>query len=364
MFGCMKARGLLAASVYDDLTEKELRWLRGHVSGCVRCHARQAEFLALKEDIPVCRPVLDHDLLPALKVRLSEVKRQTAPDEQPARRTAPSTAGGWRLAVSGALCALAVGIFALQTAGPVEIGGVSPQSQETSLAGLNEEDAVWTRWEQRLQARDFTGAYQILEEALENEDMPPWAPEARLILADLAYGQLQWYDAAFESYSKVVQNHRYVLEGEERLADVVNRWNMLAEARKNDYASLHALHAATGGASGGFEALEDVVARHPGTFVASEAVRAMARIASEEHAGEFEDGGDMLAALNAAREVAHHPIVKAQVDYEIGQHHLTRDGDTEKARELLLAVSQSDEEALAERARTSLAVLQHDTGNE
>lgn len=358
MFGCLKARGLLAASVYDDLSEQERRWLRGHVERCARCGMRQAEFETLKEYIPVSRPVLEHDLLPALKSRLSETKRQTAPSESTLR--APSQPGQWRLAVSGALCVLALGIFALQTAGPVELGGASPQSQEASASGLNEQEAVWTQMEQRLQARDFTGAYQFLEETLENEKMQPWAAEARLILADLAYDQLQWYDAAFGSYSEVVQNYRHVLEAEERLADVVTRWNMLAEARKNDYASLHALHAATESGGGGFEALEDVVARHPGTFVASEAVRAMAHLASENNAGEFREHGEMLAALSAAREDARSPIVKAQVDYEIGQHHLTQSGDREKARELLLTVSQSDEEALAERARSSLAVLQYD----
>ncbi len=357
MFGCVKARGLLAASVYDDLTEREEHWLRGHVGNCARCRARQAELRTLREYIPVSRPVLDHDLLPVLKARLSEARQRTARDVQPARRTAPSAAGGWRLAISGALCALAVGVFALQTTGPVEVGGASPQGQETPVAGLNEEDALWTRMEQRLQARDFTGAYQLIEEALENENAQPWTAEARLVLADLAYDQLQWYDRAYESYSEVVRNHRHVLESGERLADVVTRWNMLAEARKDDYASLHALHAATGRASGNFEALENVVARHPGTFVASEAVRAMARLTGEDGAGGFRGNGDMLAALSAARDDARHPIVKAQLDYEIGQFHLMRDGDVEKARELLLSVSQSGEEALAERARTSLAAL-------
>ena len=361
MFGCLRARGLLAAFVYDDLSQDETRWLRAHVERCARCRKRQAEFQALKEYIPVSRPVLGQDLLPALKRRLSEAELETAPSRKPLR--APSPVGEWRLAVSGALCALAVGIFALQTAGPLNLGDASPQRPETSATALNDEEAVWTHLEQRLQARDFTGAYQVVDAALENENIESRTAEARLILADLAYGHLQWYDAAFESYSEVVQNHRYVLEAEERLADVVTRWNMLAEARKNDYASLHALQAATESARGGFEALEDVVARHPGTFVASEAVRSMARLASDGEIGEFQDEDDMLAALNAAREEAHHPIVKAQVDYEIGQHYLARNGDTEKAHELLLSVSQSDEEALAERARTSLAVLQYNTGN-
>ena len=361
MFGCLKARVLLAAFVYGDLSEQETRWLRGHVAHCTRCRKRQAEFEALREYIPVSWPVLNQDLLPALKRRLSEAALETAPSKRPLH--APSPPREWRLAVSGALCALALGIFALQTAGPLELGDAPPQRQETSASAPDEEKAVWTQLEQHLQARDFTGAYQAVETALENESIESRPAEARLILADLAYGQLQWYDAAFESYSEVVQNHRYVLEAEERLADVVTRWNMLAEARKNDYASLYALQAATESASGGFEALEDVVARHPGTFVASEAVRSMARLASGGEIGEFQDKDDMLAALNAAREEAHHPIVKAQVDYEIGQHYLARNGDTEKAHELLLSVSQSDEEALAERARTSLAVLQYNTGN-
>ncbi|MFP4190813.1 MAG: hypothetical protein ACLFU6_01960 [Candidatus Hydrogenedentota bacterium] len=360
MFRCLKARGLLAASVYDDLAEQEARWLQGHVERCARCRRRQAELAALKEYVPVSRPVLGEDLLPVLKSRLSEMQRRSAPNEK--RVGAPSPGREWRLAVSAALCALAVGVFAWQTAGPVGLGSAAPESQETYASSVNEEEAVWTQMEQRLQARDYTGAYQVVEEALENENMQPWAAEARLILADLAYGHLQWYDAAFESYSEVVQNHRHVLEADERLAEVVTRWNMLAEARKNDYASLHALHAATGSASGDFDALENVVARYPGTFVASEAVRAMAHLAIESDAGAFQDNGDRLAALGAAREQARHPIVKAQVDYEIGQHHLTQNGDKEKARELLVTVSQSDEEALAERARTSLAMLQYDAG--
>lgn len=360
MFRCLKARGLLAASVYDDLSEQEARWLQGHVARCARCRGRRAELTALKEYVPASRPVLGEDLLPVLKSRLSETQRQSAPSEK--RVGAPSPAGEWRLVVSAALCALAVGIFAWQTAGPIGLGGAAPESQETYASGVNEEEAVWMQMEQRLQARDFAGAYQILEEALESENMQPPAAETKLILADLAYDHLQWYEAAFESYSEVVQNHRHVLEAEERLAAVVTRWNMLAEARKNDYASLHALHAATESADGDFETLENVVARYPGTFVASEAVRAMAHLASESNAGAFENDSDMLAALSAAREHAHHPIVKAQVDYEMGQHHLKQNGDREKARELLLTVSQSDEEALAERARTSLAVLQYDAG--
>ena len=144
-------------------------------------------------------------------------------------------------------------------------------------------------------------------------------------------------------------------------AEALMQRGQLAEARKNNYAGLEALDAAMRSASDPFQKLEQVIAIHPGTYVASVAAEEMARLVVEERRdlGEPIVAASLrLFAMETARQRCTNPVAVSQLDIEAG--HICRDelGDFDKARTLYQEVAASGPTVLALAAQEALSALE------
>ncbi len=346
MLGCYWVRGSLAANAYGELTGAEHERLSRHLARCPKCRERAAAFQSLAGAPTTRAHSPGFDLLPMVRRRLKE-----SPPWAPAPTTAPLPLR--QLSVFAAAAALALGVFGIAASGLLTLPDTDPAdgavahhpSESTEHQGALAEAAAL------MADHDYAGAFRTLQHYLGESAEDERAGQARLTLADLAYEELQWFDRAHNAYELVVRNHRDLLEEQGRMAEVVLRWNVLAEARKVDYASVNALFAALDSGRDSFEELQAVVARYPGTFVASQAVQEMAGVAQAAPGGAIE-------ALAAARERATDPVVQAQVDLELGFAYLNTSKDAAKAREHFVAASECSSTEVVERARASLASLQ------
>ena len=347
MLGCFRNRGLLAAAAYDELGEKERERLTRHLARCPACRARADAFGAMRARINDDPPALERDLLPILRRRI-QAERET-----PVAAPLPM---GRAVFFGASAAAVAICFTAAFTGAPEWSGLVAQGGGERDVPAAHEEApsmaSVLAEAERYVNARDYTGAYQLLQEALDAHEDSPLNGQARLKLADLAYTHLQWYPEAHEAYEDLVRSRRDMLEDSSRLSEIVGRWNMLAEARKVDYASLMAYQAARNRARGRFEALEQVVAAYPGTYVASEAAHTMAELAAGEN-----PNVSRVEALEAARQRSAHPLAGAQFALELGQAYRDEARDLDNARLHLQAASECPDQVLAERAMAALAHL-------
>ena len=65
-------RGLIAASVYGDLTHDEQLTLDGHLASCPACRNEAAALVRMASAIPVKAAELDRDLVSAVRRRLHD----------------------------------------------------------------------------------------------------------------------------------------------------------------------------------------------------------------------------------------------------------------------------------------------------
>ncbi len=348
MLGCYFVRGSLAASAYDELAEREQERLDRHLRRCAKCRERAASFRKLAQAPRTPAPEPGLDLVSLARRRLNErsVWAHTPSNSPPLRG---------RLPVFAAAAALAVGAFGLAASGLLTLPegdsaldrpGFEQAEDASGQPGILQESAALAA------NHDYAGAYRALDNYLTDTDQAndELSGPVLLAMADLAYEKLQWFDRAHEAYELVVRHNRELLEERDRMAEVVLRWNVLAEARKVDYASVHALFAARDSARGAFDELQGVVAQYPGTFVASQAVREMAAAVEDTP-------GEPIEALAAARNHVTDPIVQAQIDLELGYAYLNTREDTARARQHFLAASECRNSEVAQRANASLASL-------
>ncbi len=343
MLGCRRVRGLIAESLYEELCESDRAVLEGHLEGCARCRAEADGLGQFVKSIPSTAVALDRDLVPALRARLDE-------------RPAVSVGLGLRLAVSGAaafvLVAAVVGYGLYGTGpavqdGPMAVAPVGgPQFPSFLRADLDRAKGL-------VEDHNFSGAYVVLQAALERRPGDRLAGEVQLLAANIAFAELQWYPEAFTAYSGLRLEFGDLFRED---PEHVYRWNLLDETRGagNDYALLHAVDAARNG--GDFEGLEEVIGRKPAAYVASLAAKEMARLAVGADGGAAGENA-RLYAMQSALDRCTNPIAVAQLKVEIG--HIFRDelGDFGRARSLYEQVADAGPTVFAQLARESILSL-------
>ena len=338
MFTCRRMRGLIAASLYGDLTDKERRELDGHLASCAACRAEAESLARLVAAIPDSAPELDVDLVPAL--------RRTRPIREPV-----AYGFGRRLAWAGAVAAAVVGIIAY---GLIERVGMPTHKAPTHVTSVIKVSAVRHALDEAaasIQDRDFVGAYRVLREAVEAHPDDPLAGQAQVQCADIAFSELHLYPEAFDAYEAVAMYYPHVFSTS---VESITRRDVLAEARKEDYASLYALDVARGSVLEQFAEFEKVVARFPQSFVASLAIEEMAQLVGDAATGT----GHRVLAMERARDKCTDPIAIARLNIEIGQVYWKELGDPDRARDQFTEVLESENGALVQLARESLASLE------
>lgn len=342
MFGCRKIQGFIAESLYEELPERDRKTLDRHLAKCSQCREEARALEQLVQQIPASPVQLDRDLTPAVMARVREAA--------PVRRT-PAL----RFAFSGAAALLVATLAAYGILASFEKNDILEVAQEPAISqGLVSPVKAGIEAARGLMAaHDFPGAYVVLNELIEAHPGDSLTGEALKIQAGLAFGELQWYPEALAGYRSLQQNYGSVYR-EDPLA--WSRLDLLMESRgsDDDFAPLHDLEAAR--QHGSFERLEDVVGRHPGTFVASLAAEDMASVAVGALADSAEEGRRVYA-METALQRCTNPVAIAQLKVEVG--HIYRDElhDFDKARTWYEKVANGDHVVLARLATESLGSL-------
>lgn len=327
---------LLAASLYEELTASERATLDAALAASPELRALAAELRGLVSAIPpVAAPALDCDLLPLVRARLHA---DTAPKGVVVpwrRRWAPALA---------AAAALVLGV-ALWQAGGVPEDGATPAVEMASAGVL---DGVLSGLAPVLARREYGTAVQTLRSAVAAHPTDAGAGRAVALLADLEYTQLRRYAEAHALYEELKAAHPAEFT---RDAEAIHRLDVLAEARAENFASLHALDAA----GDSFAALEGVLAQYPNRHVAGMALAAMKRV--DCGPGEAESRS-AVASLESIRERCTHPVALAQVNLSLGELYWSAQQDPARARAAFMAVAAGGDVGSADLARQALAQLE------
>lgn len=340
MFGKRKyVTGLLAQSLYEDLPAEERRALDEALE---RDPGLRAEAEALREFVRIlpASPVdFEGDLRQAVLRELDE-------REQERRRYLPH----WAIALAAFVAVAGAVVYWIVAHPPA---AVAPRVAQQVAPEVSPVEIALDRADALLRERQYARAYAVLAEATAGNPQDRRAGVAYQRMADLAYSELHWYPEAFAAYD--VLRTDYVTQFE-RVPANFTRLNLLDEARgpRQDYASLRALDAAK--RDGSFEALEEVVASHPATYVASAAAEEMAGLVAKEE-GFVAEGRDLLRAMRMAQARSRNPVVKTQLQVETA--HVAEDvlGNDSQARRIYEEVAQGSITVLAELAQKRLAEM-------
>lgn len=331
-------KGLIAASVYNDLPPEELRALNAHLDACPACRSESAGLQLFASRIPVAAPELDHDLWPA-------IRRDLRRSQRPSR---PGLRLGWSTAFVFSTCLILVGgatygVIRTHTFSDAPVIAGRSVPLENDLAAVA----------QMVEDHEYVAAYQRLDKAVRANAGSPLVGEAQLQLADLAYSRLNWYPEAFEAYDRIFREHPQLFSGR---TECISRHELLHEARTFDYAPLYALDAARRAGDEAFAQLEAVVARYPDSLVAALAVEDMARqFVNEVPEG---DAKRHVLAMERAQECCTNPVAVARLKLEIGHIYVHELNDASKARSFYADVATFENKSLAELAEGSLAALE------
>jgi len=318
--------------MYGELTTHERLLLDTHVAQCPGCRAAMTQLRTVTEAPVSPTPALDVNLLPRIHDALERQPRRA-----PWYVRKPVIICCMALMIAGAY-AIASGMFAhTPPSGDVVAEAVVGTPVQMAL----------TEAEALVGLRDYPRAYAVLSEAVAAHPADAYAGEAQARLAGIAYSDLKWYPEAYEAYGALAR--KYPALAKEAVA--VERRDVLAEARVQDYAPLYALDAARRNEADQFAQLEQVVARYPKTFVAGAAASDMARIAAGA-------SSDALAAMEMAKSRCTNAIAVARLNVEIGHIYLRQRHDPERAKAIYQEAADSANPDVAELAKGALARLE------
>ncbi len=340
-FRLRRARGLLAASLYEEVTEAERAFLSRELG---RNAGLRGELCALEElvrAIPGDAPELGVDLAPAVRRRLVEGAR-------------PRRARAFRYAVAGAVAAVALVAASYAWLGQRHSGF---PSGVLVAHHVSEEDPLVQALASAARLREqgnFTGAFHALKMAVEQHRGDARAGEAQLALASLAYEELHWYAEADAAYETYIREFTSAFGASPYRAEAWERHELLAEGRAFSYASLQELDAARQDRSGSLAPFEALIARYPKTLAASRATLDMARRVAQP-GEDIGSGARLASALKEARDRCVNPIAVAQLNVELGHVYRTRLLDAANARALYREAAQCPE--VASLAKASLEGL-------
>jgi len=343
MLSRWRDRALLAASIYEELNDKDRLRLEKALDASPELREEAASLKALAEAIPVTRPELDVDLLPGLKRRI-QIEAVPAQEERK---------GSWRLAAfsMASLAVVAVLVFVLYGAivpaasSPAGGNGVARPASPV-LAALNKADALSEQGQ-------FTAAYKVLDAAVSDNPKDAYAGKAQLKLADLSFDELHWYGKAETAYRAYCNSFRtaYTMGSEKERERIAFRLDLLSETRSRNYEPILAVDAALRSGEHTFAKLEGVLAHYQGVYLTA--------LVSRHMANQLEPGADIqspeyLHALEQAKKRCSEPLALAQLNYEIGAYCYEELDDAPKAREHMKQAAESDNTQVAELARAYL----------
>jgi tetratricopeptide (TPR) repeat protein len=338
-----RLEGLLAASLYDDLSEGERAVLERKLKDNPALRDEAEALRMFVGRLPVDPPELGCDLLPALNARL---------DQPRSRSHAPRR----RLVLAGAMAMVLVGMisYGVWSGGAGLLGTPDDPDENTRIspvARLIKRAAAYEGVE------DFPTARSLLKQAVEDHPQDPYAAQAQQKFAQLLFATKR-YAEAYDAYFTLRRDYGPAFE--ER-PDNTYHWNLLAEARQKDYAPLYELDAARRDPGGELARLEQVLARYYSlTTVAERAAKQMA-MAVRDRADEADRPAGFVAALEVARAQCTNPVAIAQLNLELG--HVYRDEMMDFTGAETCYRRAAEEPLLTKRAQDALMTVAQGTGS-
>ena len=326
IFGWKQKRieGLLAQSLYEPLSESERAELEGALASDASLRAEHEALRLFVKSVPSGPLERTPDLLPLLRDRL----------DVPTRRAA-----GFRFAYAGLVAALIVTALL----GAWRIFG---QPNQTGPAVIAQNGATDTLVSQAvteanglLAKHDTAGAYEVLHMALSRQPGDAHAGEAQWMLTECAF-DLNRYSEAYDACNTLFAQYYPSLERDgARRAKAIGLRDLLAEAKKVEFASLQAFDVAKRDRSNTFTALEQVAANYA-KFQGTEQYALGDMVAQEMAASVAAEGGldistpkGTLAAYEGARARCTSPVAVALLDMKIGDAYAGALKDPASAKE-------------------------------
>lgn len=334
-----RAEELIAQSLYEELAPAECAELDRLLDAQPDLRSEAAAMKPFLARITAEPVVYSGDLRSAV---MAEISRR------PARRFV--YVPHWALAAAAFLL-VSGGVFYWMAAHPP--AAVAPQITVAQNTAPNTAAAVDPEIAALIEARDYAQAYATLEARVKAAPRDPGAAQAVQTMADFAFAELQWYDEAFAGYDRLRRDY---VEQFRASGTNFTRLNLLDEARgpAGDYASLRALDAAR--RDGDLAAYENILARYPATYVASEAAHEYAMVLARAEG--LRPSAFMNArALQRAQMRATDPVAKQQLQIELAHALRSNPEQTAEARRIYTEIANGPYTALAQLARKSLAAM-------
>jgi len=319
-----RIEGLLAASLYEPLSERDQRALDRAMQSDTALRAEYESLRRLVNAVPPAPVESIPNLLPLLRDRL----------DAPSRRSA-----GYRWAYAGAAATVVLGLSL--GAWYADREGVPPGPIATVKTGAPNTlvSQALAEAEGLLAKQDMPAAYDVLRKALSRQPGDARAGDAQWLAADCAF-KLKHYSEAYDACNQLFAEYGASLDGNpDRRTRAINLRDLLAEAKEVDYASLQAFDVAKRDRANTFGALENVAATYAkyhgteqyalGDLVAKE----MAATVAAETGIDINTPAGTLAAYQGAHDRCTSPVAVALLDMKIGDAYLGPLNDRAAAKE-------------------------------
>ncbi len=334
-----RARGLIAASLYEPLTAEDQAFLERRLAASPALRREAEDLRAFVGTLPAQPVAFSGDLLPGLRAEIEQRETAGTGFRWPHLAGATATAGVF-------VVMLAFGLYVgSQPAGP---GSQLAQGVTTETAAA---PAAVARAREQVAQGTPREAMRTLQAALADTADPVQAAEAQALIADIEFSHLGRYPQAWQAYNALRTEHSDHFAG-----DPMNslRFQMLEEARPHDYAPLYALHAAGEEPDTAFAQYEQVLAQYPNTLAARVALEEMVALAGHSGAA---GGMPSAEALEAVRSRCQEPIAVAWINQNLGEAYWHGLEDLGSARECFLRAQESPDAQVRQLAEGALAQL-------
>ncbi len=339
-----KVGPLIAQAAYENLPEEEERAFKHLAEAYPELNDERDAYAALAERVRLPEAELPFDLLPRLNHRLNE---------ESANARVSRWAGVYVMAAAVALLAAGVYFSAMLFESTGVMNDMSAQSVARTLPPQTPLSLAVVDACKLVSASDAGVAADRIRSLIAAHPDDAYVGEAQLILADVEYTYLQRYDLAYAAYDALRAAFPQVFASS---PEIGFRYDLLAEAQRENFAPLYALDHAREHPENAFVIYERLICQYPGTTLASAVMDEMRALVVAARAT---DGTPtMTEALELVRQRCADPVAIAQLDLALGDIYARTLNDSELARAHYMRASTSDHVALVHQAREALTRME------
>ncbi len=340
-YPCSYYEKLIVSACYDEISDKEMSELKGHIKHCDKCKEKYDNLFDFIYKLNHIQSVLnntnvneDINVLPYILNRISEKRDLTSPQFNPKLKLVYSFGIVFLVIVSSIL---SVYIFNRDR--------IEKNNTSSSLLSSNVDTSL--SYEGPLEKQK-----DKLRQIIKENRGKSIAGQALFLLADLEYTTSENYEEAYRLYSQLRENYPRLFSS---TSEAVYRYNLLEETKRDNFKPLYALNSAITSHDNPIKQLERIITNYPGTMIANLAVSSMIECFGDTNSSQNSDKN--IRALENIKGYLTEPTAIAQVNYVLGNLYWNQMRDFEKARTLFQSVVHSDSKQLHSLANEALTQL-------